>query len=450
MSFRRFPDLRQIQRRIFPANTRPRQGGPENRGKVLHWPAELREKPLFWAYSTQTSFLKRVLPGMVTGAADVDPSLVITATVVGVYFGYELLWVVLLCVPFLLTIFSVSARIGHETRMGLVDLLRSNYGQRIARACAGLIVLINLVMIVADLLAVSDALSIILDQRRIFFVALIAFGVWYVLIFSDYQKITRALAFLALPLFIYVLIALYSAPSVTKILQGMLVPRGFADASYAEAVLGIFGSLLTPYVLVWQTSSRRDSAIAGEELHESAHRMGVLVTTILCFSIIVTAGTVLRGVAVPGGLTTKQAAQAFGPVFGEVGPILFALGIIGAGMVALPVLVASLCYSVSESMGWEYGLSTNPWEAKRFYVLISAALVIAATLNFLRLDPVRTLYFSQILAGALTVPILAFILLLSNDRRVMRTVNSRAQNFWIGAAAGGLSATGLLLFWANM
>jgi len=447
MAFRRFPDLRRLQHRIFPARTRT--GTPEHRGKLLRWPAELTERPIFSAYAKQTGFLRRVLPGIVTGAADIDPSLVITATVAGVFFGYQLLWVVVLCVPFLLTVFSVSGRIGHETRRGLVDLLRRHYGPTTARTCAVLLVIINMAMIVADLMAVTDALSIIMDQRRIFFIAFVAFAVWYILVFSNYQKITHALAFLSLPLFTYVVVALFTHPPIVPVLKGALLPRIYADRSYAMAVLGIFGSLLTPFLLVWQTSSRSESSIAGEELHESAHLMGTAVTTIVCFSVIVVAGTVLRPGMAHGDLTTRQAAMAFGPVLGDLGPIFFALGLVGAGMVALPVLLASLCYAVSESMDWQSGLSANPWEAKGFYVLISAGMVVAATLNFFPLDPVKTLYYSQILAGALTVPILVFILLLSNDRRVMRTVNSRAQNFWIGAAAGALTATGLLLAWSS-
>jgi Mn2+/Fe2+ NRAMP family transporter len=290
-----------------------------------------------------------------------------------------------------------------------------------------------------------------MDQRRIFFPAVVAFGIWYMLIFSDYQKITRALAFLSLPLFVYVLAMFVSHPPLEQVLRQALVPRMYSSSEYAVATIAIFGSLLTPYLLVWQTGSRREGALAGAQLHESEHRMGTLVTTLLCFSIIVAAATVLRGtMSIEGQVTTRLAARALAPVVGDLGPALFSVGIIGAGLVALPVLVASLCYSVSEAMGWEYGLSANPWEAKRFYVLISVAMFFAAAVNYLRLNPVKALYYSQVLAGILTVPILIFILLLSNDRRVMRTVNSRAQNFWIGAAAGGITATGLLLFVARL
>jgi Mn2+/Fe2+ NRAMP family transporter len=308
------------------------------------------------------------------------------------------------------------------------------------------IVFINMAMIIADLMAVSDALSIILGQARIVFIAVTAFSVWYVLIFHDYRKITRVLLWVALPLFLYVAAAAVSVKSWTDLALGTFIPRAVRSTDYIATLVGLFGSLLTPYILVWQTSSRGEHASSGGDLHEAESHAGSFVTTVLCFSIIVAAASVLR-MPNPVDMTTRQAAEALRPVAGEMGALVFALGIIGAGLVALPVLVASMCYSIAEAMEWKAGLSEHPWEAKRFYVLISAAMFIAATANFLPINPVKALFWSQILAGILTLPILLFIVWLANDRRIMRTVNSRWQNFWIGAAAGGLVATQLLWAW---
>jgi Mn2+/Fe2+ NRAMP family transporter len=371
---------------------------------------------------------------------------VITATVAGSAYAFGLLWVVLLCVPLLITTFAVTGRIGHETRKGLVDLLREHHGRTWALLCAAVIVFINMAMIVADLMAVSDALSIILAQRRIVFIAVTSFSVWYVLIFHDYRKITRVLLWLALPLFLYIGAAALSVKSWVDLAIGTFVPRTMGGADYVATMVGLFGSLLTPYILVWQTSSRGEEASSGGDLHGAESHAGSFVTTILCYSIIVAAAFILR---MPNAtdMTTRQAAEALRPVAGPLGPFVFALGIIGAGLVALPVLVASMCYSIAESMEWKAGLSEHPWEAKRFYVLISAAMFIAAAANFLPINPVRALFWSQILAGILTVPILLFIVWLANDRRIMQTVNTRWQNFWIGAAAGGLVAAQLLWAW---
>ena len=425
---------------------RSRKGTPADRGRLLSWPrgkppvAVTESHPQGWL-----GFLRRLGPGIVTGAADVDPSLVITATVVGAAFHYSLLWVILLCVPFLVTVFAVSGRLGYQTRSGLVDLLRQNYGAGIALACAAVIIAINLAMIVADLMAVSDALSIILSVPRAYFVAAVAFTVWYVLIFRDYRRITRVLIFLSLPLFVYVAAAVLAAPSVTTVLQGTFVPRVRHTGEYVAAIIGLMGSLLTPYVLVWQTSSRSEHAeTGGAEPHDAESHAGTFVTTLLAYSVVVAAASVLR-LPHPVDMTTTQAAQALQPAVGSYGAILFAIGIIGAGLVALPVLVASMCYSVAEAVGWQTGLSRRPWEAKGFYVLISGVMFLATLLNFAPINPVKALYGSQILAGILTVPILLLILTLSNDRRIVRTTNTRGQNFWVGAAIGGLLASMLML-----
>ena len=420
-----------------------RKGSAEDRGKVLRFPpgespAKLPEKRGFW------TGLRRLGPGMVTGAADVDPSAVLTATVVGAAFHYGLLWVVILCVPFLLEIFRVTGRIGHETRKGLVDLLRTHYGRKMALTCAAIIVVINMGMIVADMLAVSDALSIILNQPRWFFGVAVAFSVWYLLIFREYHRITRVLLVLSLPLYLYVAAAVIASPSPRAVLMGTLLPRVQGTSAYMEAMVAVFGALLTPYIMVWQTGSRREAAITGElEPHGAEPHAGAFVTTLLCYSIIVAAGSVLR---MPNAtdMTTVDAAAALGPAVGTWGAVVFALGIIGSGMVALPVLVASMCYSIAEGFGWRGGLAEHPWEARGFYVLISAMLFVASVIDFIpSLNPVKALYWSMILAGCLVVPILAFILVISNDRRIMRTANTVWQNFWIGAAAGGVVASGL-------
>jgi len=417
-----------------------------DRRAVLDWPQS--PAPPQPQHGGVGSLLRTIGPGLVTGTANVDPSLVITATVVGATFHFALLWVIVLCIPFLFTVFAVSARIGYETRKGLVDLLREHYGKSLGMICALAVIAINMAMIIADLMAVSDGMSIILLQKRSFFVAAVAFTVWYVLIFRDYRKLTRVLLWLSLPLFLYVAAAVLSHPDPWQLFVGTFVPRVYRGREYVSAMIGLFGSLLTPYVLVWQTSSRREHAMIGEERPRDAEsHAGTFASTVLSYSIVVAAAMVLK-LPHPIDMTTRQAAAALTPAVGSLGTVLFALGIIGAGMVALPVLVASMCFSISEAMGWRAGLSEHPWEAKLFYVLISAALFIASVVNFFRINPVKALYFSQVLAGILTIPILCFILLLSNNRRVMQTTNTRAQNFWMGAVIGALlAAGGWFLLW---
>ena len=415
-------------------NTPTRKGSPADRGQVVKFPASA-EGPA----SDRWNIL-RIGPGIVTGSANLDPSAVVTATIAGAAFAHSLFWVVMLIVPFLLAIFSVTSRIGVETGQGLLDLVRQHYGRKFAITGALFTIVTNLAVVIADIMAVSDACSILTGLSRMFFVAATAFFVWYILVFQDYHRITRALVIVSLPLYLYVAAAFLTHPSLLGLLHDVFMPRMQATSDYAENIVALFGSFLTPYIIIWQTSSRSDPE---HQHHQADSILSTAVTFILACSIMTAASAVLHFPSAPN-MTTRQAAEALRPAVGDWGPIVFAIGIIGSGMVALPVLVASMCFDLAQAVGWKSGLSEKPWEAKRFYVLISAAVFVAAGANYLRMNPVTALYFSMILAGALLIPTLLFILMISNDRRVMQTVNTRWQNFWLGAATGGTAAAGLI------
>lgn len=421
----------------FPKSPRVpnRSGSPNDRGRVVKFPAN---------ETTETTKRKmsvwRLGPGIVTGSANLDPSAVVTATIAGAAFAHSLMWVVILVVPFLLAIFSVTSRIGVETGQGILDIVRENYGRKFALAGAALTIVTNLAVVIADIMAVSDAFSILTGLSRMFFVAATAFFVWYVLVFQDYQKITRALVLLSLPLYLYVAAAVFTHPNIFRLLGDIFAPKMQGTAEYAENIVALFGSFLTPYIIIWQTSSRSDPE---HQHHEADSFISTGVTFVLACSIMIAASAVLHFDHAPD-MTTRQAAEALRPAVGDWGPIIFAIGIIGSGMVALPVLTASMCFDLAQAIGWKAGLSEKPWEAKRFYVLISAAVFIAAGANYARINPVTALYWSMILAGVMLIPTLIFILLISNDRRIMKTVNTRWQNFWLGAATGGTAAAGLI------
>jgi Mn2+/Fe2+ NRAMP family transporter len=412
-----------------------RRGSASDRGRIVKFPAGAQEP-----VQKKRWTVWRLGPGVVTGAANLDPSAVVTATIAGAAFAHSLLWVVIVTVPFLLAIFSVTSRIGVETGMGILDLVRDHYGRKFALAGALLTIATNLAVVIADIMAVSDALSILTGLSRMFFVAATAFFVWYILVFQDYQKITRALVLFSLPLYLYVAAAVLTQPNVSTLVHDIFLPRMHATSEYAANIVALFGSFLTPYIIIWQTSSRSDP---NHEHHPADSFISTAVTFTLACSIIVAASAVLHFDHAPD-MTTRQAAEALSPAVGDWGPIVFAIGIIGSGMVALPVLTASMCFDLAQAVGWKSGLSEKPWEAKRFYMLISAAVFVAAGANYMRVNPVKALYFSMILAGILLIPTLLFILLISNDRRIMRTVNSRWENFWLGAATGGAAAAGLI------
>ena len=329
---------------------------------------------------------------------------------------------------------------------GVLDLVRESYGKPLAMVGAGITIIINLCVVVADMMAVSEAFSIILGVNRLYFVAAIAFSVWYILIFRDYRKITLALVIVSLPLYIYVASAIITGPPIGELIRNMFTPHFGTNSQMIQGIVALFGSFLTPYIVLWQTSSRTDPE---HEPHRFDAYAATLVTAMLALSVMIASASVLH-LAHPTDMTARQAAEALRPVVGDLGPVLFAIGIIGSGLVAIPVLVASMCYDLAQAMGWRYGLSEHPWEAKSFYLLISAAMLVAGLLNFIHMNPVKALYWSMILAGILTIPIFLFILIISNDRRVMRTTNTRLQNFWVGAATGGAAAATIIYLWMQV
>lgn len=391
---------------------------------------------------SHVSFASRVVPGIISGAADLDPAAVLTATVAGASFGLSVGWVVLLCIPVLIAVFSVSARIGHETRLGLVKLVRQAFGRRVAVGLAVLIVAVNVLMIIADIMAVSEGLSIVLRQPRVYFPAAIAFTVWYILTSAGYDRVNRSLSLLALFLFAYVAAAYLSTDSVVHVAKQIVIPKLPTGTGYVMGVIAVFGSLLTPDVIVWQTGTKREQG----HFHEAESMAGCIVAALVSLSAVISAS--VMHIADPASMTTRQAAQALSAL-GEFGPILFAIGIIGSGMVALPILVASLCFGISEAADWNYGLNEKPWEATRFFVLICVVLFTAVIVGYIGINTVKTLYWSQVMAGIIIVPILFFILWISTDRRIMRTTNTRWQNFWLGGALCGMVIANAIFVWVE-
>jgi Mn2+/Fe2+ NRAMP family transporter len=218
----RFPNLRSLQEKFRAKESLARKGSPEDRGKIVPFPGPPETPP---ADNQPRNFVKRVIPGIVAGAADLDPAAVLTATVAGATFGLSVGWVVLLCIPILMTVFGVSARIGHETRLGLIKLVRTRFSVRLAATLALMVVAVNVLMIVADIMAVSDAISIVLQQPSIFFPALVAFSVWYILTVAGYPRVNRTLSLLALFLFGYVAAALLASDSLPRVATEIVMPK---------------------------------------------------------------------------------------------------------------------------------------------------------------------------------------------------------------------------------
>jgi len=385
----------------------------------------------------------KILPGVIAGAADLDPAAVLTATVAGASFGYSLGWVVLLCVPVLFTIFGVSSRIGQQTGRGLIQLVRENYGKKTAVTVALLIVAVNLTMIVGDIVAVGDSFSLVTEFPRVYFLGLVGFTVWYVLIVGGYHKTTKALGTMTLILIAYAVAALHLTDSFAGLAHGILLPRIQVNTSYMMGVVAVFGSLMTPDVIVWQTSFRRGLPKGVAQAHVGESHAGTFVACMISLCAMIAASHL--HIADPSSMSTRAASEALG-TFGYMGTILFSIGIIGSGLIALPILVASLCFSIAEAFGWKSGLAFVPWDARMFYVMISGTVFLAVCIDMFGINTVKVLYWSQVLAGIVLVPIFTYILLISNNPKVMQTINSRGENWWLGFAVTAMFICNVLFF----
>jgi Mn2+/Fe2+ NRAMP family transporter len=384
--------------------------------------------------------------GVVAGAADLDPAAVLTATVAGATFGYSVGWVVLLSMPVLWSVFSVSSRIGRDSRKGLVELVREQYGRNAAISLALGVFAVNFAMIIGDLVAVSDALSIVTGQWRAFFLVPLAFLVWYMLIVGNARKSMERLGLLALFLIAYVVAAGFTVHSPTALVRGILLPHFEATSAYSMAVIAVFGSLLTPDVIVWQTSSKREMPLGPDPTHNTESHAGTLVATLVSLSAIVVAASF--HVSDPSLITTRSASQSLA-FLGSAGPLLFALGILGSGMVALPLLAASLSFSIAEAIGWDSGLNKEPWEARYFYIIISTILLVSVIISLFGVNTVRLLYWSQVGAGALVVPILGFLVLLGHNRQVVSSFNRPFDDFCLAFAVVAMFIANALFVWTE-
>lgn len=390
--------------------------------------------------------LSAFVRGVVAGAADLDPAAVLTATVAGATFGYSIGWVVLLSIPVLWSVFSVASRIGRDSRKGLVELVREQYGRNAAITLAAGVFVVNFAMIIGDLVAVSDALSIVTNQWRAFFLVPLAFLVWYILIVGNARKSMERLGLLSLFLIAYVVAACFTVHSPVALARGIILPHFQATSAYSMAIVAVFGSLLTPDVIVWQTSSKREIPRAIDASHDTESHAGTFVATIVSLSAIVVAASF--HVSDPSMITTRSASQSLA-FLGSAGPLLFALGILGSGMVALPLLSASLSFSISEAVGWDSGLNKEPWEARYFYIVISTILVVSVIICLFGVNTVRLLYWSQVGAGALVVPILAFLVLLGRNRQVVHTTNRALDDFCLSFAVLAMFIANILFVWTE-
>jgi len=412
---------------------------------------------------THISLLSSLGPGLVTGAADDDPSGIATYSQVGAQFGYGLAWTMLFSFPLMAVIQAVSARIGCVTGFGIAQNLRRHYPLWLLRAVVSLLVIANVINLGADLGAMGAALGLLIGGQVLLYA--VAFGIVCVMleVFVSYARYAALLKWATLSLFAYVAVVFAAGVDWAPALYHTLVPSITFDAPHAMALVAVLGTTISPYLFFWQ---------AGQEVEELHRRhvkplciaprdagpelarirtdtiVGMGVSNLIAAFIIFATAATLNAHGVTQIDTSSQAAEALRPIAGVFTFALFAIGIVATGLLAVPVLAGSAAYGVSELWGWTEGLDRRPKEAKAFYAAIAVATFGGAALTFSPLDPVRALYWSAVVNGVLAAPLMAVMMVIAVNPRVMGRLTlpwPMIVGGWVATAAMLLATIGFLV-----
>ncbi|MGO4570026.1 NRAMP family divalent metal transporter [Rhizobium sp. 2YAF20] len=405
-------------------------------------------------------------PGLITGASDDDPSGIATYSQVGAQFGYGMAWVMLFSWPLMCAIQEISARIGRVTGRGIAGNLKHHYPIGLVYAIVSLLVVANIINIGADLGAMGAALKLLVGGPSLVYVALFALVTVLLEVFSRYSRYVSVLKWLTLSLFAYVGVALVVHIPWGTVGYNLIVPQITYDAPYLTAVVAILGTTISPYLFFWQAEEEveelKERAIskplarAPDQASSEFRRIsldtyiGMGISNAVALFIIVTTAATLNAHGLTDIQTSSQAAEALRPIAGPFAFLVFALGIIGTGMLALPVLAGSSAYALGETFGWHVGLSRKAGRAKAFYGAIAVATLLGVGLNFSPIDPIKALFWSAVINGIVAVPVMAMMMHLSSRRSAMGDFQlHRGLKIvgWLATAVMAVAAVGLISTW---
>jgi len=412
-------------------------------------------------------FFQVLGPGLITGAADDDPSGISTYSVAGAATGFSMLWLTLITTPMMAVVQGMCARISMVTGEGLATVMRKRLPLALAYGLAGLVIVANTFNLGADIGGMADAAHLVIplpvDAWVFFFgVGLLAAQTWL-----SYALIVRIFKWLTLALFAYVVTAFVVHPPWLNVALQFLVPRVHLDGAWISTMVGVLGTTITPYLFFWQSSlTVEDEKEAGnttlasrrgtdeqsvKDMHTDVNA-GMIYSNLVAFFIIVTTAATLGAHGRHDIATAQQAAEALRPLAGPFAALLFTLGMVGTGMLAVPVLAGSSAYVAAQTFKFREGLGEPPVRAPKFYGIIAAGIVIGIAMNLLRVDAIKALFWSAILNGVAAVPLIAVIVWLASHKSVMgewrSSMLARVWG-WATFALMALAALGMFYFIAR-
>lgn len=374
-------------------------------------------------------------PGVITGAADDDPSGIATYSQAGAQAGFGLLWTVVLTWPLMVAVQSVSARIGRVTGRGLAANMCRVFPRPVVLVAALLLFVANTINIGADLAAMGAAVDLVLPWNRHWYTLAFAVASLLAIVFVPYHRYVGFLKWLTFSLLAYVGVVFTADLDWRAVAAGAVVPRFALDGQTLMLVVAVFGTTISPYLFFWQSSQEvedeeadPDAAPLTEHPEQAARELrrinretaiGMAVSNLVAFFIMLTTAATLHAAGRTDIQSTEQAAEALRPIAGEAAFLLFSLGIIGTGLLAVPVLAGSAAYALGEVRGWKTGLECRPREAVPFYSTIGAAILIGLAVDHMGIDPMKALIWSAVLNGVIVVPIIAAMMVVASRRDVM-------------------------------
>jgi NRAMP (natural resistance-associated macrophage protein)-like metal ion transporter len=402
---------------------------------------------------SKARLLRALGPGLITGASDDDPSGIATYSQAGAQFGFAISWTMLFSYPLMAAIQQISARIGRTTGKGIAGNIRQHYPARLLQSIVALLFIANAINIGADLGAMGDALTLLIGGPALSYVILFGAICAVLQVFVKYARYVAMLKWLTVALFAYFGTIMVVEIPWAEAARGFFIPTFLPDAAFWTTVVAVLGTTISPYLFFWQASQEVEEIRAARERKplikapnqgpDAVERIrldtliGMAFSNLVALAIIFTTAATLHSNGITNVETSAQAAEALRPVAGAFAFTLFALGIIGTGLLAVPVLAGSAAYAVGEARKWPVGLARKPEKAKAFYVTLTIATMIGVALNFSPINPIRALYWSAVINGVVAVPVMIIMMHMTANPKVMGqfTINGGLRSAgWLATA----------------
>jgi len=398
-----------------------------------------------------TRFLSKLGPGLITGAADDDPSGISTYSITGAQFGYAPLWTAWFSFPLMAAVQVMCAHLGMVSGEGLGSLIRRHYPRWVLWAACSLLAAANVVNIGADLAGMAASSALITGIQPYYFTAIYTAAIIYLVARCSYRLVATIFKWMTLVLFAYLIAGFLAHPDWAALLRATFIPHIEMSSRYLATFVGILGTTISPYLFFWQATQeveedrdkgkrtlRERRGATNKELRDSRADVltGMLFSNLIMYFIILTTAATLHAHGNTRITSAQQAAEALRPLAGQGAYVLFALGIIGTGMLSVPVLAGSTAYAICEASAWRGSLQDNFRTAPRFYGLLTAAMLIGMVIGFAKPDAVSMLFFSAVVNGVLAPPLIVLVVLLASSRKVM---GKRVSPIWL-QAVGWLTA----------